>query len=240
MLFIMENQGPLLKAPRTPKLEYTEKREADDIFIDDSVFEGKLVTVTLKMDGENTTVLADRVYARSIDSQPNEGRRWIDERIRKARVLPFSISENILNIRVCGENMFYKHTVEYGQGNPLFTPFYAFAVWVGDRMLDVETTLLYLDYMGIPHVPIIYRGVYNREAILNAFKPYYDTHEGFVVRLDSEIQYPYPQKGVDPGFKEIGKFVKKGFVIPDEHWMSKMHINDFYVDGVKVNPWQIY
>ena len=61
------------------------------------------------MDGENTTIYNGHSHARSLDSKlDSEDRRWIDA-LRKSK-----IEGNIPDsYRICGENLFYKHTCHY-------------------------------------------------------------------------------------------------------------------------------
>ena len=58
-----------IKYPRTPHLPYSMSKTDDDKTLpDDSQFEDMNVVVTIKMDGENTTIYPDGyVHARSLD-----------------------------------------------------------------------------------------------------------------------------------------------------------------------------
>ena len=67
---------PRVKYPRTFHLPYSPQRgEGDKVLPSDDIFRGKPVVVTEKMDGENTTLYADYLHARSIDSDWDELRR---------------------------------------------------------------------------------------------------------------------------------------------------------------------
>jgi hypothetical protein len=58
-----------IKYPRTPHLPWSPGATSDDIYQGNtSYFENKVVVVTEKMDGENTSIYRDFVHARSIDS----------------------------------------------------------------------------------------------------------------------------------------------------------------------------
>ena len=60
----------MTKYPRTYHLHYSEKKSNNDdkVHINDSHFNGKEVIVTVKMDGENTSIYNDFIHARSLNS----------------------------------------------------------------------------------------------------------------------------------------------------------------------------
>ena len=56
------------KYPRTFHLPFSKGSTSDDKFLKDySNFENKDIIVTLKMDGENTTMYNDHIHARSLE-----------------------------------------------------------------------------------------------------------------------------------------------------------------------------
>jgi hypothetical protein len=58
-----------LKYPRTPHLPWSPGIGDDDRILDDlSSLQGEPVIITVKMDGENTTLARDYIHARSTDS----------------------------------------------------------------------------------------------------------------------------------------------------------------------------
>ena len=140
------------KYPRSWHLNYSQKSSSDDRrHQDDSHFEGVDVVVTIKMDGENTTIYNDHSHARSIDSKlDTEDRRWIDA-LRKSK-----IEGNIPNsFRICGENMFYKHTCHY---QDLESMFYVFSIWDNDTCLSWNETEIWCGLLELKMVPVIYEG----------------------------------------------------------------------------------
>jgi len=66
-----------IKYPKSWYLYYSEKPTSGDRkHSTDDHFHGKQVVVTIKMDGENTSIYNDGVHARSLDSHANtEDRR---------------------------------------------------------------------------------------------------------------------------------------------------------------------
>ena len=97
-----------MKYPRTFHLPNSPGRSSDDkVHADLSVFQGKNLMATIKMDGENTTMTRDTVHARSLDSNDHESQHWVKSLWSQIR---FNIPEGW---RVCGENLFAKHSIAY-------------------------------------------------------------------------------------------------------------------------------
>lgn len=96
------------KYPRTLHLPWSEGLSPDDIrAVDCSHFVGKEVVVTEKVDGECTTMYCDHIHARSIDSKHHPSRTWV-------KTLHGSIKHEIPEgFRVCGENVYARHSIEY-------------------------------------------------------------------------------------------------------------------------------
>ena len=194
------------KYPRTKHFHFSECIASDDKRNDsDDFLKNKEVIVTIKLDGENTTIYNDFSHARSLDSdKESEDRRWIElYRQLKISTLPSGY-------RLCGENLFYKHTVLYKN---LKTYFYLFSIWLDDKCLSWNDTLKMCDDLNIETVPVIYRGIYDKKLILKLFNEYNNIikSEGFVVRLSESFN-------IENFENSIAKFVSKDFVIPNKHW----------------------
>lgn len=214
------------KYPRTFHLPYSPKRGSDDkVLIDDSDFEGKQVIVMEKMDGENTSMYADYLHARSIDSTKDESHRWL-ERFRNT-ILPQL--EHLNKWRICGENLFYKHTVFY---QDLESIFLAYSIWVENQLknetenqssthssnysLSWQETKTIFDKIGISYPNIIYEGIYDKKKILERFESYKTQKdrkvEGFVIRLEDSFLYK-------DFSKSVAKYVCDDFEITSsKHW----------------------
>ena len=81
--------------------------------------------VTEKLDGENTTLYADGLHARSLDSAHHPSRAWV-------KALHGRIGDaDPGGWRVCGENMYARHSIAYDE---LDSWFYGFSVWDGDAL----------------------------------------------------------------------------------------------------------
>lgn len=195
----------LYKYPKTFHLPWSEGVNSDDKVIKNiDHFVGKRVIVTEKMDGENTTISKERIYARSVDSKDHESRHWVKSNFSY-------LSQTFQDgYRVCGENLFAVHSIEYKQ---LPSYFLAFSVWRNDVCLSWDTTLTFLKQYLIQHVPVLYDGIWN-EGLIRSIILDKDNQEGYVIRVAGSFLYN------DFGFN-VAKYVRKNHVQTDEHWMKK-------------------
>lgn len=199
------------KYPKTPHVPWSPGATNDDKIIQDlSPFEGKHVVVTLKMDGEATTMYPDHIHARSIDSRDHPSRHWV-------KALHSSIKHTMPEgLRICGENLFAKHSIYY---DDLPSYFMAYSVWSPKECLDWHSTLFWTNKFNLEVVPVLWQGDWsykcNMEELLTAlFEPYKDTHEGYVVRTYEEFKYE------DFGLY-VAKYVRANHVQTDKHWLNK-------------------
>ena len=94
----------LVKYPRTYHLPFSKNMNEDDRMLSSmDSFKDKRVVVTVKMDGENTTMYNDYIHARSLDSQSNITRSWVKNFWSNIK------SDIPAGYRICGENLFAKH-----------------------------------------------------------------------------------------------------------------------------------
>lgn len=192
--------------PRTPHLPWSPGVAADDVRADRlDGLRGREVVVTEKLDGENTTLYADGLHARSLDSAPHPSRTWV-------KALHGRIGPRIpAGWRICGENVHARHSIAY---DDLDSWFYGFSVWdAGGRCLDWDRTVRFLRGLGVPAPRVLWRGAYDERA-LRGLTERWDTvrREGYVVRT---------VEGFDGGrFGErVAKWVRPGHVQTDTHWM---------------------
>ncbi|MFD7528960.1 RNA ligase family protein [Streptomyces sp. NPDC059849] len=192
--------------PRTAHLPWSPGATSDDVRIADlSGLTGREVVVTEKLDGENTTLYADGLHARSLDSAHHPSRGWV-------KALQGRVGARIPDgWRVCGENMFARHSIPYEE---LESFFYGFSVWDGERCLDWDRTVAFLRDLGIPVPTVLWRGVFDgrAEKALRALKPDTGRQEGYVVR-------PADGFGAADFRRLVAKWVRPGHVQTDTHWM---------------------
>ncbi|MFE4795934.1 RNA ligase family protein [Streptomyces sp. NPDC056708] len=192
--------------PRTAHLPWSPGATSDDVRIADlSGLTGREVVVTEKLDGENTTLYADGLHARSLDSAHHPSRGWV-------KALQGRIGSRIPEgWRVCGENMFARHSIPY---DGLESFFYGFSVWDGEHCLGWDRTVVLLRELGIPVPPVLWRGVFDARAekTLRALRPDTGRQEGYVVR-------PADGFGAPDFGRRVAKWVRPGHVQTDTHWM---------------------
>ena len=198
-----------LKYPRTFHCPWSEGATNDDKILKDmSSFLGKEVVVTIKMDGENTTLGRDYMHARSLDSAHHPSRDWV-----KAFHATFKHRLGH-DFRICGENLYAKHSIHY---NELESYFLAFSTWEDRWCSHWDETKGYCDLLGIKMVREIYRGTFNNEVTMKiVLQRLYeaddgdDIKEGYVIRLVDSFHYDDFKQSVAK-FVNIILPIKSGF-----------------------------
>ena len=190
--------------PRTAHLPWSPGATPDDIRVGDlRGLIGREVVVTEKLDGENTTIYREGLHARSLDSGHHPSRAWV-------KALHGRVGSQIPDgWRVCGENMYACHSISYVD---LVSWFYGFSVWdAADRCLDWDDTVSFLNGLGIPTPPVLWRGTFDEKAI-RSLRLDMRKQEGYVVRTAA-------------GFNRaeftarVAKWVRPNHVLMNMHWM---------------------
>lgn len=202
-----------VKYPRTHHLPWSPGITEDDRVLHDmSAFDGQRVIVTEKMDGENTTWYRDGTHARSVDGRGHPTRDW-------CKNLWSSISGEIPDgWRICGENLYAKHSIRYAD---LPTYFMGFSIWdETNSCLGWDETSEWFQLLGITMVPVLYDGIYDEKIIRSLYdvKRDWDSREGYVLRTYRGFSYGEFRRCV-------GKFVRPNHVTTSKHWMfGRSHI----------------
>lgn len=194
------------KYPSTPHLPFSQGLQRDDTrIVTLSNLEDKEVVVTEKLDGENTTLYADHMHARSIDSRHHVSRDWVKNYWNSIRLdIP-------IGYRLCGENLYARHSVEYSN---LDTYFYGFSIWNDQNVcLSWNDTLELFELIGVIPVPVLYRGIFDL-SILEDIAKHFDikNKEGFVVRTADSFHY-------NDFSTHVAKWVRENHVQTHQHWM---------------------
>lgn len=194
------------KYPRTYHLPWSPGITDDDrVMKDTSVFEGKRVIVTRKMDGENFTGYRDFCHARSVDGRSHYTRNWA-KNFWSTR--SYELPEGW---RICAENLYAVHSVKYEN---LQSFLLGFSIWNESNFcLGWDDTLEWFELLGIPSVEVLYDGVWDQTKIKNLYDNKRDSanHEGYVVRLADSFHYR--------NFKDcVAKFVRANHVQSNTHW----------------------
>jgi hypothetical protein len=205
---------PYIKYPRTMHFPWSENLQNDDRMHDNiDFFIGKEVVASEKMDGECSSLYSDYFHARSLDSLHHESRAWV-------KALHGRIAHEIpIGYRICGENMYAKHSIHY---HHLPSYFLVYSIWDENNIaLSWDDTVQYCGILGLPTVPVFYRGIWGTETrsdLEKAFKIYQnvsqDTVEGYVVRVTGRVPYKDYRHS-------YAKWVRKGHVQTSVFWMRE-------------------
>lgn len=200
-----------IKYPRTPHLSWSPGFTEDDIHSRDNIFQDKQIVVLEKLDGENTSCYADGyLHARSLDSQSHISRDWI-----KTNIAPQIKNELPDGWRVCGENMYAKHSIHYTR---LQTYFYVFAIYNENNFcLSWQETEEWCGLLNLHTVPVLYSGPYieNIHNIWNGSSVLGAESEGYVIRNAASFAY-------EDFANNTAKYVRKNHVQTTQHWKKQI------------------
>lgn len=182
---VLDMYSDYVKYPRTMHFLWSGKTTDDDRMIDDTKhFEEKEVVVSIKYDGENSSLYRDYFHARSIDGNAHPSQSYIKNLHSK---ISYDIPEGW---RLCGENLYAKHSIKY---NNLIAYFLLFSVWnEKNECLSWDETLEWAELIRLRTVPVIYEGIWDEEKIkgLISIEDYNgDLVEGYVVRVRNSFSY---------------------------------------------------
>lgn len=196
-----------IKYPRTLHLPWSLGRTDDDKVLKNiDTFKNKEVVVTEKLDGENSSLYSNYLHARSVTSGDHQSRHWL-------KMFHSTIAHEIpLNWRLCGENVYAKHSIHYQE---LTHYFYLFSIWNENNWcLSWDDTCEWAEMLKIPTVPVLYRGVWDEQKIQSCFtgvSSFGAPQEGYVVRIADSFSYEHFSKSA-------AKFVRQNHVQTSNHW----------------------
>lgn len=201
-----------VKFPHTKHVPWSLGSTSDDKFhYDLSHWYGTEIIITEKMDGENTSAYKAYLHARSPDSKHHESRNQIKE---LHSIVAMDIPEGW---RICGENMTAVHSIKYENLESIFL---IFNIWNENNIaLSWDDTVYWANLLNLKHVPILWQGIYdnNIEKLLqdqSLFPLNLSKQEGYVIRPTNCFRFEDYEK-------LTGKFVRKGHVQTDQHWLKK-------------------
>lgn len=204
---------PYIKYPRTYHIPQSLGKTKDDRVLDNlSHFLGKEIVITEKMDGENTTIYSNGYcHARSVDSKNNIHRSWV---CSLARRIGLDLHQGW---RVCGENLWAKHSILYDNLDDYFL---VFSIWNNlNECISWNDTIEICQLLDLQTVPEIYTGQLNAEEEIYKFckeaEKHSDTHEGFVIRIADKFHYSQFRNNV-------AKWVRSNHVQTSHHWQREV------------------
>lgn len=203
-----------VKYPRTYHLPWSPGATKDDRIMEDlSGFEGEEVVVTVKMDGEQTTLYADGFHARSLDTPSHPSRDWLWAVQRR---IGHEIPDGW---RICGENLYAKHSIRYHHLPDLFL---VFSIWNEKNVcLSWRETKEWCELLGLTMVPQLVLGRWKDEYKEKLVPYLYDAHlysgdemEGYVMRVSRAFSFSE--------FRHVvGKYVRANHVQTSNHWIHQ-------------------
>ncbi len=205
------------KYPRTPHLPWSPGISSDDEVLDITPWSPlDKINVTMKMDGENTTIGPDYVHARSLDSSYHQSRTWVKN---FAAEWQWDLKDDE---RICGENLYARHSILY---HNLESFFLGFSYWTGDWCHSWEETEAKFAEYGIISVPVLFHDVsyvtlstpFQKGSVVSSWfesEDRYKDREGYVVRSVGGFSY-------NEFSKNVAKYVRAHHVKTDGHWMHE-------------------
>jgi len=204
---VLSSFGKYIKYPRTYHLPFSPGRTEDDKTLKDcSIFENKDVIITTKMDGENTTGYWDGcIHARSLDSDNHKSRNWVK------KYLSDRLYELPEGWRICGENLFAKHSIHY---KDLPSYFNLFSIWnEKNECLSWDDTWEWAKLLDLHLVPYLHRGIWSEQLTKDLSGMLKENVEGFVVRSSESFTYA--------AFRlNVAKWVRANHVQTNQHWIK--------------------
>lgn len=200
-----------VKYPRTYHLPNSNPSKDDRVATGLDNLVGKRVVITEKMDGENTTMYRNHIHARSIDSDNHPSRSWVKQ--FHAKKVAYQIDQNW---RICGENLFAKHSIAY---DCLQSYFLAFSMWNGEVCQSWDDTLEWLSLLDICCVPVLYDGKWYKGIETDFIPSNTDIQEGFVMRIADSFTYSEFRSSVF-------KWVRPGHVQTTHHWKREILVKN--------------
>lgn len=198
---------------RTYHLPWSQGTTSDDrISKDVSGIIGREVVVSEKIDGENSDITNNAVFARS-HSAPTQN-PWSTKIWEIQRRIGKNLDEDV---HLFGESLQAIHSIEYSN---LESYFYLFGVRDNGIFLSWKETEEYAFLLDIPTVPILFKGVVNSEKELitltnDLYKPEESKlggkMEGYVIRIADSFSQ-------EDSSKYVFKYVRKNHVKTDAHW----------------------
>jgi hypothetical protein len=198
------------KYPRTYHFPFSLGTTSDDRIKHDwqSLLQHEVV-ITEKLDGENSCLKTDGVFARS------HGAPTLNPWAKNMWDLHAQHKMSLGNYHIFGENLYGIHSIEYER---LEHYFYIFAIREGDKWLAWDEVSFLAQLLDMPTVPVVSRGLFNENEIkmivdntLKTGSALGGLCEGIVCRNAQAFE--------TATFSDnVLKYVRRNHVKTDEHW----------------------
>lgn len=176
---------------------------------------------TEKLDGENNCLSRYGVFARS-HAAPTVS-PWTRELRQRWELLKNDLGD----YEIFGENLYAIHSILYPK---IEQHYYVFGVREGDQWLSWEETVFIASCFDLPTVPVLLKGsgkedplVFERQLLELVQQPgtfgSIDAHTGKPCTMEGVVTRNMNAYGVDDFRNNVFKYVRKGHVKTDEHWI---------------------
>tara|TARA_Y100000310_G_C20667207_1_gene808236 strand:+ start:161 stop:832 length:672 start_codon:yes stop_codon:yes gene_type:complete len=200
------------KYPKTQHLSYSSRSsitQKDRQLSNEDHFAGMQVVVSEKLDGEGASLYRNFIHARSLSGRDHFSRHWV-------KGLHGEIKDAIPEgWRICGENMFAKHSIFYKE---LPSYFIVFGIYNNkNKCLSVDEMIFWCKSLRLEYVPILYDGLYDEKKIRACFtgqSRFGGLQEGYVVRNMDLFHY-------DDFQGNVAKYVRPSHVQTSEFWLHQ-------------------
>lgn len=199
------------KYPRTYHFPFSQGAVNDDRIQAQwqDILQHELV-ITEKLDGENSCIKSNGVYARShaaVNRNPWARPVWdIWERVGRS----------LGDLHLFGENLYAIHSIEYQR---LEHYFYVFAVRDGDTWLSWDDVTAYAQVLELPVVPVLRRGFFDAESLKQAIHSQQQNGSTFGGISEGVVCRTAAAFNDDLFAQNVLKYVRKNHVQTDEHWI---------------------
>jgi hypothetical protein len=145
------------------------------------------------------------LHARSLNFKPHSSRDWIKK-------FHASIAHHIPEgWRLCGENLFAKHSIAYEN---LESYFYLFSVWnERNECLDWEQTLEWAALLELKTPKELYKWDWDEKSI-SKLAVNTAISEGYVIRATNQFSYETFEQ-------HMAKWVREAHITTDQNWMHQ-------------------
>ena len=200
------------KYPKTFHLPFSQGLQNDDRRMEDETcFDGKDIAITIKMDGENTSMYREGIHARSLYAMTHPSQHWTK---RYHSEISYLIPDGW---RICGESLYARHSISYDNLDSFFQ---VFSIWnEKNECLSFADTINFCLDNGIAHVAV--------HSLMDKFDSTNKAHwrwiEGIYLQVVEEGEEGIVIRNMDSyKFEDfcsnIAKAVRKNHVQTDEHW----------------------
>ncbi|MGH1337317.1 MAG: RNA ligase family protein [Aureispira sp.] len=167
------------------------------------------ILITEKLDGENTCLKADGVYARSHASTTRNP--WA----KNAWAIWERIGHSLGRLEIFGENLYGIHSIEYEQ-----LPAHFFVLGIRDegRWLAWEEVVFYAECLDLFTVPLLEQGCFSQEELGTAIAHIMSYGSAFGGACEGIVLRPSSGFSVEKFPQKVLKYVRENHVKTDEHW----------------------